>query len=85
MDNNGLRIIANPYLLKKKIAQTNNKDQLINDLLYEYLDAKYKKIFISPNLYYKVIDGIDELIIRYEIEQIISEIIDEAINKFDNG
>jgi len=78
----GLRIIANPYLLKTNRI-INSRDQESNDLLYDYLNKKYKKIFISPDLFYKVIEGIDEIVLNYEVEQVIAEIIEGVFNKFD--
>jgi len=56
-DRQCLKIIANPYLLKKdkfnkppntKIIEMNN-----NDLLYKYLENKYKNTYISPVLFSK--------------------------------
>tara|TARA_B100000035_G_C20922478_1_gene519148 strand:+ start:742 stop:1008 length:267 start_codon:yes stop_codon:yes gene_type:complete len=86
-DRQCLKIIANPYLLKKdkfnkppntKIIEMNN-----NDLLYKYLENKYKNTYISPVLFYKIIETIDQEINNIIIHNIVEEIISEICNKFD--
>ena len=86
-DKNCLKIIANPYLFKKdkfnrplntKIIEMNN-----NDLLYKYLENKYKGTYISPILFYKIMEIIDEEINNILIHNIVEEIISEICNKFD--
>ena len=87
MDSFNLRIIANPYLLKKEKIKSKNIFQIEienNNLLYQYLEKKYKNLYINPILYYNIINRIDEVILNYEVETILSEIIDGVICKFDN-
>jgi hypothetical protein len=77
-----LRIIANPYKLnkcKKKNNHTKNKDSL----LYEYLEQKYKDIYIHHTLYYQVINSIDDIIIEYVCKNVINDMIMSICNKFD--
>ena len=82
MDNNYLRIIANPYRLKKnKIKFKDNDIKMIekNDLLYKYLELKYKDIYINPNLFYEIIKMIDLYIQEYEIKMTVKFVIDSVI------
>jgi hypothetical protein len=90
-DKQCLRIIANPYLFKKEKFNKPPSEKLIemnnNNLLYKYLENKYKNTYISPTLFYKIIEIIDEemnnILINNIIEETISEIISEICNKFD--
>ena len=70
MDNSHLRIIANPYLLKQRVELKSETSKLIenNDLLYRFLDLRYKDLFINPIIFYKIIQVIDGLIQDYEID-----------------
>ena len=86
MDNHCLRIIANPHLLKKNIKQIKNIkiNEFNNDeILLNYLIQSDKEIYIHPNLFYKIKNKIDDLI----LQQIISSTLDELITiihyKFD--
>ncbi len=83
MDNNYLRMIANPYLLKK-----NNNNKKItynkNDILYNYIKEKYPKLYLPPSIYDDISDEIDNVIIRYQAKSFVNKIITNAINKFDN-
>ena len=83
MDRFNLRVIANPYLMKNKKSNSKNNLQIElenNELLYQYLDTKYKNIYINPILYYNIIKEIEEIIKNHEIELIVKEIIDVVIN-----
>jgi hypothetical protein len=83
MDRFNLRIIANPYFMKKKILNSKNNSQIElenNELLYQYLDSKYKEIYIPPILYYNIINVIETIIRDYEIELVVKEIIDGVIH-----
>jgi len=82
MDKFNLRIIANPFLLKqhKKLKDNNQSERENNDLLYRFLEYKYKSIYITPKLYYDIINIIDEGVKDYEINQIVEEIVDSSIN-----
>jgi len=82
MDRFNLRIIANPYLMKKKINFKNNLqiERDNNELLYQYLNTKYKEIYIHPVLYYNIINVIEETIKDHEIELVVKEIINGIIN-----
>lgn len=82
MDSFNLRIIANPYLLKKKKQNSQNNSQIENEnneLLYKYLSIKYKEMYINPVLYYNIINVIDKSINDYEITLVVKEIIDGLI------
>ena len=82
MDLQHLRIIANPYLLKKnKFKNKNEKMKLIekDELLYKYLELKYKDIYINPNLFYNIIEIVDKSIQEYEVELTMKFIIDSVI------
>ena len=84
MDNSYLRMIANPYLLKKSNNRIKTKDYLNienTDLLYQYLEIKYKDIYINPILFYDIMQKIDELIKYHEIELIIDEIVGKTIEE----
>lgn len=71
MENKHLRIIANPYLLKKNIDDSNN----IHDIeLYRWLIKKYK---VTDN----DISNIIELIDNYYLDKTIRELVDDYIDK----
>jgi len=84
-----LRMIANPYLLRKSEIKIKNIDiQSIenNDSLYRYLETKYKDIYINPILFYNIINKIDESVLEYEIDTIVRDIIKKIIaNSIDNS
>lgn len=82
MDKFNLRMIANPYLLKtKNLNKTKlNSDIQNNDLLYNYLESKHKDIYISPILFYKIIEKIEDLIEEYNNEILIKNTVEEIIN-----
>jgi len=90
MDKFNLRMIANPYLLNKNkdIKKNSNSDIESNDLLYSYLESKHKDIYISPLLFYKIINKIENLIEEYNneilIQNTVEEIIDNCIDKIEN-
>lgn len=86
MDNNGLRMIANPYLLKKEVKQTKNTKliEIDNDqLLFTYLDRTYQDVYIHPHLFYKIKNEIDEIMSKHIIRSVLHEIVDFVSNKFD--
>jgi len=69
--------------MKKKILNSKNNSQIElenNELLYQYLDSKYKEIYIPPILYYNIINVIETIIRDYEIELVVKEIIDGVIH-----
>ena len=82
MDKFNLKMIANPYLLKHNQKKKDNTqiERENNDLLYQFLDYKYKSLYINPELYYDIINLIDEEIKDYEINLIVEEIINGSIN-----
>lgn len=88
MDKNGLRMIANPYLLKKN-SKSDMSVQLntlnINNFLYLYLEKKYNNIYIAPRVFYGIIHSIDTTINDLMIENVIEELINTIIIKFDTG
>tara|TARA_B100001123_G_C15194445_1_gene980778 strand:+ start:44 stop:346 length:303 start_codon:yes stop_codon:yes gene_type:complete len=91
MDKFNLRIIANPYLLRdnKNSNKSNIKTEIENnDLLYNYLEMKYKDTYISPILFYKVIQKIEKLIEEYNneifVKNTVEKIINECIDKIEN-
>ena len=88
MDQNCLRMIANPYLLKKNKNQSLQGKQMkklkINNNLYLYLESKYPNTYISPVVFYELISIIDDKIEYYIIDTLIKEMIDAVLIKFDN-
>ncbi len=84
MDNSHLRIIANPYLLKQRVELKSKTSKIIenNDSLYRYLELRYKDIFINPIIFYEIIQQIDGLMQEYEIDMIMTDLINSVI--FDN-
>ena len=81
MDENYLRIIANPLRLKN--VGKKRKKSNINDYLYFYLEKKYPDVYIHHTVYYKIIENIDKIINQTIIDQIVNDLI-ESIIKFDN-
>lgn len=88
MDKQCLRIIANPYLLKKekydpeKVNERNkNKTEKILSL---YLENKYDNVFIHPQLHDEISSQIDSVVVNYVIQTVVNEIVDVVANKFDN-
>ena len=87
-DNNYLRMIANPFLLKK---DNNNNNDLFkqksiiktNHFLYLYIEKKYPLKYIPPNIFYEIIDIIDKKILENDIKEIVKDIIQSVIVKFD--
>tara|TARA_B100000035_G_C20807037_1_gene468148 strand:- start:348 stop:602 length:255 start_codon:yes stop_codon:yes gene_type:complete len=78
-DNNYLRMIANPYLLKKNKIKIVNKENEINKILYNYLSKKYPKIYFKDNMYEKIINDIDN-----NVREIIAKkVVDDIFSKFD--
>lgn len=81
-DTRHLRIIANPYRLKKKNFKLKSEDVKIiekNDLLYKYLELKYKDIYINPILFYEIIKQIEESIGEYQVKTTLKYIVDSVI------
>lgn len=77
-----LRMIANPYLLKKNKEKHKCEDvKLIenNDLLYKYLELKYKDIYINPKLFYEIIKKIEQSMKKYQIEMTLKFLVDSVI------
>lgn len=87
MDKNCLRLIANPFLLKKNSDSFDNNKQKkqisVNHFLYLFIEKKYPNIYIPPNIFYNIIDMIDQKITEFEIKQLVNEIIDTILIKFD--
>lgn len=82
MDTQYLRMIANPYLLIKNKNKYKSDDvKLIekNDLLYKYLELKYKDIYINPKLFYEIIKVIEESMEKYHVEMTVKFIVDSVI------
>lgn len=87
-DNNYLRMIANPYLLKKDNINDNNlfkQENIIktNHFLYLYIEKKYPLKYIPPNIFYEIIEIIDNKILEHDIKEIVTDIIQSVIIKFD--
>ena len=86
MDNH-LRMIANPYLLKRsnEPGQENKQKSIIsvNHFLYLYMENKYPNLYIPPVIFYNIIDLIDHKIIEFQIDKLVDEIIDGVLSKFD--
>lgn len=79
-----LKIIANPYKLKKyKNISFKNKEVSINNILYEYIEKKYKNIYIHHTLYYEIIESIDDIVNEYIIKDFVNELLNKVIDKFD--
>ena len=88
MDKQCLRIIANPYLLKKekydpeKVNERNkNKTEKILSL---YLETKYDNVYINPQLQDEISSQIDSFIVKHVVQTVLNEIVDVVANKFDN-
>lgn len=83
MDNNYLRMIANPYLLKKN----SNKKIIYNndDILHNYIKEKYPKIYLPPIVYDNISEEIDNIIRRYQTKSFVNDIITNVLNKFDKN
>ena len=82
MDTQHLRMIANPYLLRKNKEKHKNEDvKLIekNDLLYRYLELKYKDVYINPKLFYEIIRKIEQSMEEYQVEMTLKFLIDSVI------
>ena len=87
-DNNHLRMIANPFLLKKNTKEPSS-EQIIkiknNHFLYLYIEKKYPSKYISPSTFYEIIKIIDDKIIENDIKEIVKDIIQSVIIKFDTN
>ena len=82
MDLQHLRMIANPYLLRKNKEKHKCEDvKLIekNDLLYRYLELKYKDIYINPKLFYEIIQKIEQSMEEYQVEMTVKFLVDSVI------
>ena len=82
MDTQYLRIIANPYLLRKNKEKHKSEDMKLienNDLLYKYLELKYKDIYINPKLFYEIITKIEQSVDEYQVEMTLKFIVDSVI------
>ena len=82
MDTRHLRIIANPYLLRKNKEKHKSEDfKLIenNDLLYKYLELKYKDIYINPKLFYEIIWKIEQSIEEYQVKMTLKFLVDSVV------
>jgi len=82
MDDIFLKMIANPYLLKK-----NNEKNIIinnNDILYNYVKTNYPKTYLPPAIYNDISKEIDNVINKYIAKRLVDEIIRNSLNKFDN-
>lgn len=81
MDDKHLRIIANPYLLKK-----NKSEKKINqtDKYLEYfLKDTYPTIYLNTLILSNIKNKIDEIITEHIVKKLVDEIITNCINKFD--
>lgn len=82
MDTQHLRIIANPYLIRKNKEKHKSEDMKLienNDLLYRYLDLKFKDIYINPKLFYEIITKIEKSMEEYQVEMTLKFLIDSVI------
>ena len=82
MDTQYLRIIANPYLLRKNKEKHKSEDMKLienNDLLYKYLELKYKDIYINPKLFYEIIKKIEQSMGEYQVEMTIKFLVDSVV------
>lgn len=82
MNTQHLRMIANPYLLRKNKEKHKGEDvKLIekNDLLYRYLELKYKDIYINPKLFYEIIKKIEQSMEEYQVEMTLKFVVDSVI------
>ena len=88
-DINHLRMIANPFLLRKDESldpSINQKKKInINHFLYLYIEKKYPQKYIPPNIFYDIIHLIDSRIIQHEIDKLIEDIIQSVVIKFDTN
>lgn len=85
-DNNNLRMIANPFLLNKNIIESSSEQMVkikTNHFLYLYLEKKYPSKYIPPSTFYEIIKIIDDKIIENDIKEIVKDIIQSVIIKFD--
>lgn len=85
-DNNNLRMIANPFLLKKNTIESSSEQMVkikTNHFLYLYLEKKYPSKYIPPSTFYEIIKIIDDKIIENDIKEIVKDIIQSVIIKFD--
>jgi len=86
-DMNHLRMIANPFLLRKdesfdpSIHQRNKIN--INNFLYLYIEKKYPQQYIPPNIFYDIIYLIESRIVEHEIRKLLDDIIQSIVIKFD--
>ena len=88
MDNNGLRIIANPFYLKKEGKQQKNTKLVEIDtdqLLFTYLDKKYEDVYIHHHLFYQIKEEINQSVTEHTIRSVLHEMVDFVINKFDRA
>ena len=81
-DTNYLKIIANPLKLNK-IKGSYNKIKNKDHFLYDYLENKYKGIYIHHTLFYNIIESIDSIIIEHVTNSIVNDIVETICNKFD--
>ena len=82
MDTQHLRMIANPYLLIKNKEKNKCEDAKLiekNDLLYKYLELKYKDIYINPKLFYEIIKIIEKSIEEYQVKMTVKFLVDSII------
>tara|TARA_B100001063_G_C16467071_1_gene406022 strand:- start:89 stop:373 length:285 start_codon:yes stop_codon:yes gene_type:complete len=88
-DINHLRMIANPFLLRKDDSldpSINQKKKInINHFLYLYIEKKYPQKYIPPNIFYDIINLIDSRIIQHEIDKLVEDIIQSVVIKFDTS
>ena len=77
-----LKIIANPFRLNKN-NKKKNKINNTDNLLFEYLEIKYKDTYIHHKIFYEIINSIDSIIINNISKNVIDDIINTICNKFD--
>ena len=73
-----LRMIANPYLLKKDIIPTTTH-KTFSFKLQELLKEEYTDSYLSENLLNEMTDYIHERINKYQIDIYIHNFVDQCI------
>jgi len=82
MDHSELRLIANPIHLKNE--NINKETKIIKNntdsKLYEFLNEKYHKVYLSELNFKEIIKTVDTYIDDILIQRIVNECINEIIN-----
>ena len=77
MNNDDLRLIANPYLLKKHDNKNIKPDKYLDNL--QKLITKKYKIQINDVLLKDIDEKIESLITNYNIEEVVSKFVNDCI------